>query len=405
MPGQHAKLSPSSAARWISCPASVRMIQEHAPRQDEDSVYAREGTIAHALGELEAGLQFKLINKRQYNRGLKAWKAEFDAQGYSVMVLEEMQEHVRGYVALIAERLARRPHSRVFLEQRLDTGVPTCWGTSDTVIVSPSHVEIIDLKYGAGVPVYAQGNPQLRLYGLGALDTYGDVLGDTDTVYTTIYQPRAMDEPSTEELPADELRAWRQEVVLPAAELTGSDAAPFGPSEKACRWCPVAGICRARVEQAVVQDFGEPWADETPIPVEPDVMTPEQLGQVLHRLPAIKAWCTAVEAHALETAYAQGKHIPGWKVVLSGGRRGITDDAAAIQTLIDAGFKAEQVANFKTKGIGELERLVGKKELPLVLGDLLSKSRGKESLVPEDDKRPAISPASQAADDFKAVEA
>ena len=405
MPGQHARLSPSAAARWISCPASIRM-QQHVTKDDEDSVYAREGTIAHALGELEAGLHFKLITRRQYTAGKRAWTKEFNAQGYSADVLAEMQEHIRGYITLLEERLARRPMSRLFLEQRMDTGVPTCWGTSDAVIVSPTHVEIVDLKYGAGLTVSAQKNEQLRLYGLGALDTYGDLLGETDTVYMTVYQPRVSN-PDTEPeaLTPEELRGWRAEVVMPAAELAMSDDAPFGPSEKACRWCPVAGICSARVEKAVAEDFGDPFTEAAPIPVAPEVMTPEQLGLVLSRIPEIKAWCAAVEAHALDFAYSQGKAIPGYKVVMSGGKRYVTDDTAAIQHLIDRGYKAEQVANFKAKGIGELEKLIGKKDFPAVMGDYLAKSRGKESLVPESDGRAAISPATQAADDFKAVEA
>lgn len=401
-PAAHAKLSPSSSTRWISCPASIRM-QQHVV-QDGDSVYAREGTIAHALGELEAGLQFKLINKTQYNRGLKAWRKEFDAQGYDDGVLAEMQEHVRGYVALIGERLARRPLSRLLLEQRMDTGVPTCWGTSDAVIVSPSHVEIIDLKYGAGVAVSARGNSQLRLYCCGALDLYGDILGETDTVYMTVYQPRAQDDPSTEELTPEQLRAWRAEVVLPAAEQALGEDAPFGPSESACRWCPAKGICRVRTEVALAEDFGTPYQDAQLAPKQAETLTPEELGLVLTRIPEIKAWCAAVEAHALEVAYGQGQHIPGWKVVMSGGRRGITDHTAAVQTLIDAGYKAEQVADFKAKGIGVLEKLVGKKELPVLLGDLLAKSKGKESLVPESDGRAAISPTSQAAAEFDVVQ-
>lgn len=401
MPSAHAKLSPSASARWISCPASIRM-EAHAPK-GEDSIYAREGTIAHALGEIEAGLAFGLITKRQYNTALRAWRKEFDAQGYEDGTLEEMQGHIQDYVALIRERMQREPNSVLLLEQRLDTGVPTCWGTSDVVIVSPTHVEIIDLKYGAGLAVSAWGNPQLRLYGLGALDNYGDMLGVTERVYMTVFQPR-LDSRSTEDLSPEELRAWRQDEVMPAAELALGDDAPFGPSEKACRWCPAAGICAVRTAVATQEDFGTPYVDEPLAPPAPEVMTPDQLGQVLARIPEIKAWCAAVEAHALDAAYSQGQHIPGWKVVKSGGRRGITDAAAAIQTLIDAGYKAEQVADFKVKGLGVLEKLVGKKELPTLLGDLLVKSEGKESLVPESDGRPAITPTGQAAVDFDVVQ-
>lgn len=403
MPSDHAVLSPSDSARWISCPAAIRMdenLREQGLLQDDGSSYALEGTIAHALGELEAGHTFGLIGRKEYLIGLRKWRKEFDAQNYPEGTLEEMKTHIRGYVALIAERMKRRPMSRVFLEQRLDTGVEKCWGTSDTVIVSPSHIEIIDLKYGAGVPVSAEGNPQLRLYGCGALDTYGDLLGETDLIVVTVYQPR-VDSTSSEELHPDELRAWRDGVVKPAAgKALHSDNAPFGPSEKACRWCPAAGICRARIEKATREDFGDILAEETPTPAPPETLTPEELGLALHRVPHIKAWCAALEATALETAYGHGREIPGWKVVMSGGKRYITDDEAAIQTLIDEGYEAAKVTNIKAKGIGELEKLLGKKAFADLLGRYVDKSTGRESLVPEDDKRQAISPGGEAAKDF-----
>lgn len=400
-PAAHAKLSPSASSRWISCPASIRM-EQHAPKGG-DSVYAREGTIAHALGEIEASLAFGLITKRKYTAALRAWRKEFDAQGYDAGVLEEMQGHIVDYVALIRERMERHPNSQLLLEQRLDTGVPTCWGTSDVVIVSPVHVEIIDLKYGAGLAVSAWGNSQLRLYGLGALDTYGDMLGDTQRVYMTVFQPR-LESTSTEDLSPDALRLWRTDTVLPKAEQALGPDAPFGPSESACRWCPAAGICTTRTEVATREDFGTPYTETPLAPTSPEVMTPEQLGMVLTRIPEIKAWCAAVEAHALDAAYTQGQHIPGWKVVKSGGQRKITDPTAAIQTLIDSGFKAEQVADFKIKGIGVLEKLLGKKEFPVVLDGLIGKTEGKESLVPESDARQAITPAGQAAADFDVVQ-
>lgn len=406
MPGEHAKLSPSSAERWISCPPSVRMIEEHTDPnvRDGDSVYAREGTLAHALGELTAGLEFGLINKRAYNRGMKAWEAEFLAMNYSDGTRQEMEEHVASYVELIRERLARAPGSALFLEQRMDSGVPRCWGTSDVVIVGPEHIEIIDLKYGAGVFVSAHDNYQLNLYSLGALDTYGDLIETTTRVYMTIFQPR-MNNVSTRDLHPDELRAWRSEVAIPAAELALSDnPGEFGPSEKACRWCPVAAICRARVDAAIEEAFGEDFLDE-PIPEEvpkPEVLTDDELGAALERVDFIKSWLSALEEYALEKAYGRGERIPGHKVVMSGGRRTVTDPTAAIQTLIDKGYKAEQVADFKVKPLGQLEKLVGKKELPEVLGDLLKKGEGRPSLVPESDPRQEVSRPGDAAAAFEA---
>lgn len=405
MPSAHAKLSPSDSARWISCPAAIRVDEELRSRGllvDDESSFAREGTLAHALGELEASYEFGITNKRQYTAAYKRWFKEFDAEKYETGTLEEMKEHVVSYLELIAERMKRRPMSQLLLEQRMNSGIEKCWGTSDVVIVSPTHVEIIDLKYGAGVPVDATNNSQLRIYGLGALDTFGELLGEPDLIVMTVFQPR-LDSTSSEELHPDELRAWREGVAAPAAkEALHNPEAKFGPSEKACRWCPAAGTCRARIEKATLTDFGDILAEEEPTPEKPELLTPEEIGKALHRVGSIKAWCAALEAAALEAAYGQGKAIPGWKVIRSGGQRSIGDHAVAIQTLIDAGYPAEKVANpVKIKGIGELEKLLGKPKFKELLDPFVSKSSGREALVPEDDKRDAITPTTEAAKDFE----
>lgn len=401
MPTAHANLSPSSAERWLSCPASVRMIAEHTvPGDDEDSPYAREGTLAHALAEIEASQKFGLTTRQEFMEAKVAWRKEFDAMKYPEGTLQEMVQHVKAYCAFLAARLKENPGSRVMLEQRMDSGIPGCWGTSDAVIFSPTHVEIVDFKYGAGVKVSAWDNPQLRAYGLGALDTYGDILGDTETVTCTVYQPR-MDNVDSQTLTADELRAWRTDVAVPGAAATEDPDAPFGPSVDACRWCPVKNICRARMEAATEEDFGR----------KPEVMDEEEIAELLHRLPEIKGWVADMEKYALDATYSQGKQLPGWKVVLSGGQRTITDSAAAIQLLIDKGYNAEDVADFKVKGFGALEKLfakntptlaAAKREVSAVLEPYIGKTPGKPALVPEHDKRAAITNTSSAAGDFAA---
>ena len=406
MPEFHAKLSPSASSRWISCPASIQL--EAAARAeagegslDQESSFAREGTLAHSLGEITARKHFGIITKAQYIEERHKWLVEFNAEKYPEGTLEEMEGHVDAYVAYIQQRKDENPNTVVFFEERVDTGVEACWGTSDVVLVSQVHVEIIDLKYGAGVPVEAAGNSQLRLYGCGALDTFGDVLGTTETVTCSVFQPR-LNNYDSETLEVAELRAWRDEVVKPAAaEALHGENPKFGPSEKACRWCPFAGTCRARIEQSVMEDFGDILADEEPpAPTDPPLITPEEMANVLKRVPQIKAWLGAVEVAALDMAYSQGKKIPGWKVVKSGGRRYVTDPTAAIQELIDAGYAAEQVADFKIKGFGVLEKLIPKDEFKETMGRYVAKSEGRESLVPESDKRTEISPASSAKDDF-----
>lgn len=402
MPTAHANLSPSASERWISCPASIRMEAEHGPEREEESSYAREGTLAHGLAELEASQKFGLSTRKEYLEARRQWLKDFSAERYPDGTYAEMVSHVKTYLTFLAERLKAHPGSRIMMEQRMDSGVPECWGTSDAVIFSESHVEIVDFKYGAGVRVSARGNSQLRLYGCGALDTYGDILGDTETVTCTVYQPR-MDNVDSETLTADELRAWREDVVIPAAAETKDPNARFGPSEEACRWCPVKNICRARMEAATQADFGRPI----------DTLSLEELAEQLERLPMMRSYVEGLHKYALDQAYSKGVQIPGWKVVRSSGTRYVTDPPAAIQLLIDKGFPAESVADFKIKGFGELEKLYatvaktaaeGKRMFAADLAEYIDKKPGSPALVPETDKREPITPEASAAADFAPAE-
>lgn len=392
MPSAHAKLSPSASERWLQCPASIRM-EEQVPPEPESS-YAAEGTIAHTLAELKASLAFGKIDQRQFTARRNRWLKDHPDVLTDEVVLE-MEEHTDAYVALLQERMALYPNSVIFLEQRLDTGVPTCWGTSDTVIVSPQHVEIIDFKYGSGVAVEAHGNPQLRLYACGAMDTYADLLGETEVIRSTVHQPR-MDHVLTEELTPEALRKWRAEEVIPVAEVALGPDAPFGPSDTACRWCPASGRCRAQLEAVFATDFEEM----------PETLEPEEVSEKLSQVSMVQSWLNAFQETALNMAYSEGKRIPGYKVVLSGGQRSVKDHPKAIEILTAEGYKPEEISNTKAKGIGELEKLLGKDKFHQLLEEpgIVSKSDGKPALVVESDKRPAIAPNSEAAREFAAAD-
>lgn len=386
MPSEHAKLSPSASERWITCQASVRLIDSLDLPPDEGSTFAAEGTAAHTMGELK--VRRDLLDDPNADSELGAFRAELTAGDHG-WDLDDMDRHTDRYVAVVRERAALYPDAQVLVEQRMDTGVPRCWGTSDIVIVSPEHVEIIDLKFGQGVLVDADDNSQLRLYALGALDTFGDLLGDTQLVRITVYQPR-LDNVQTEEITPGDLRAWRDEVAVPAAEAALSDDAPFGPSEKACRWCPASGRCRAQLEDVFAEDDFD---------AAPDQLTPDEVAEALGRVKAVKHWLASLEEVALTMAYSEGKTLPGYKVVSSGGRRVIDDVDGAVEALSHAGFAADDVAPRKMNGIGKLEKLLGE-DFGTLLGPYVRKSEGRPSLVPSTDRRRAINPATEAAREF-----
>lgn len=380
----HAVLSPSGASRWIQCPASVGLIATLPEQEDDGSVYAREGTAAHALGEIKASLAFGKITARKRTSLVKAWRAEYEI---SDETFAEMTEHTDAYVALLLERAAVYPHTEVFLEQRVDTGVPQSWGTGDAVLVSPTHVEIIDLKYGKGLAVEAEGNSQLRLYGIGALEGFGDLLGEVETVTMTIFQPR-LHHTLSETLPAEELRAWRDSII-PIAEEALAGSSTFGPSESACQWCPASGICTAQYDYMMETDFGTDVA----------AMTPEDIAKVLPRVSEIKKWLAAVEAAALRLAYSEDTPIPGWKVVLSGGRRVIRDPEGALEALAYAGYDFDTVGKKSLRGIGELEKLM-KDDFETILSSFIERTPGNPAMVVETDRRESIDRNASAAADF-----
>jgi hypothetical protein len=352
---------------------------------DGGSEWAEEGTRAHGLAEIEASYAFDLTTQEQYHAFKADWLRKAERHGDDV---EEMEGHARTYVSLLLDIAAGMEHPHLRLETRVQTGVPGCWGTADATLLDTTRVAVVDYKYGQGVPVYAEDNPQLMLYSVGALDLL-DLLGTVETVDMWICQPRVGDGVSRFAVTADSLRRWRDEDVRPVAAETQMPDAHFGPGEAACRWCPAAGVCKPRMAWVTQRDFGNP-----------DAMDPEELAEAVLRLPEVRDWCNAVEAEALHQAYSEGTPLPGLKVVLSGGKRSIPDPEAAILALTAAGFDRDAVARTGIKTLGDLEKLVGKRRLPEVLGGLLVKSRGKPALVPEDDPRTAITPASEAAKDF-----
>lgn len=398
-PAAHAVLGPSSAHRWLNCPGSVRVAAQVQQDPGSTSPAALEGTIAHALMEIEGRYAFGQITREEYLLEYEAWRI---STGFDLDRVGEMAAHVEEMINFLKGRMSLLKNGSILFEQRLSSGIDGVWGTSDVVMYDATTVEIWDLKYGMGHLVDPEGNEQLMLYALGALDNFGDIITDTQEMVLGIYQPRISGGVRAWATTPDHLREWREEVARPAAALAMTDDAPIIPSEKACTWCPARGECEVRAKWMVGEDFGAPYVEVQ----RPDLLDPAEMAMVLDRLPAIEAWIKDVQKAAFTRVYQNGEEIPGWKTVRSGGRRSIKDHAAAIQTLIDLGFSAEEVATFKTKSLGDLETLVKKKlgkdaVLDDLLGpDIIGKGEGSISLVPASDKREAVNSLSEAVKDF-----
>lgn len=380
MLSKHAKLSASSAFRWINCPGSVALADQlPAPGS---STYADEGTLAHALAELK--LRKFLGDAGDYDKELAQIQANEYYNG-------EMEEATDFYAETVQEHLAAAgADAELMIEQQfsLTNWVPEGFGTSDAVIIGGNVIEVIDLKYGKGVKVDAVNNPQLRLYGLGASALFGD-LYDFDTVRITIIQPR-LDHVSTEEQPLKELLLWAEENVAPRAAmaLDGTDYLATGDW---CRFCPAKAVCRKRAEYNL-----ELARDEFKAP---PLLTDEEIGEVLRRAEEIQKWTSDVQNYALEQALA-GKHFDGWKLVEGRSNRKYADDLKVAEALTAAGYDEAMLYERKLYGITAMEKIVGKKKLATTLGDLIIKPAGRPVLVPESDKREAINTTETAKADF-----
>lgn len=392
----HAPLGPSAAERWIACPASIRFGAKFDT--GESSPWAEEGTTAHELAALKV--------EQAFGRGvddldIRHWSDT--RPEISTEDLDDMHRYTDEYLTFVQRQAASMKHVQVATEVRVDTGVDECWGTADCVLYSPWELKVTDFKYGSGIAVETAGNPQLKLYALGVLKKYQGLLGEYSEIVISIAQPRLGIFKSVT-MSVLELERWRDDVVKPAAALALSDGAPFGPSYDACRFCPAAGRCQAQLEAVFSTDF------ETDL----DSVSPAEIGELLNAAPMIRAWLNRLEEVGLRMVYSEGTPIPGWKVVRSGGKRSIPDAPAAIQALIDAGYPAELTARLGIKGLGDLEDLIRRTEqvtgkaaaarLTEILGSLIVKGQGSESLVPEGDPRPAINPELEARKVFSPIE-
>lgn len=372
MPGVHALLSPSKAKQWIACPPSARLSAKFSERfGDASSEYAAEGTKAHALSELKLRLELKEINK-----------FSFDAQRKALGdIPADMDRYTDTYIDVVLERYYAVkkvcPDARLFVEQKLDMSrwIPGCFGTADACIVSDTLLEVLDLKYGKGVPVNAAENPQARCYGLGALAAFGDLYAFTH-VRNTIVQPR-LDSVTEELLTREELLAWG-EYVKPIAELAWKGVGGFSPGEN-CRFCAAKAVCKARAFGSF--DLLSACLDA------PDVLPDESIPGILKVADVCEQWIKDVRAYALNQAL-RGQEWPGYKLV-KGKRpsRTFVDEEKAEEQLIRAGYTPEQYRVTRMKTVAEVEKLLGKRAFDALMGGLVVQGEGNLTLVPEEDTR------------------
>ena len=406
--GAHALLAPSSAKRWMTCAPSARL---EAKVPERDTQYTREGTVAHAMAEyilgyylsgnytqfpggddevlavisdIKNGLDYPFVT------GLRRHIEEAEILGVDgCEMFEIVHEHYCRivYEAYLAAK-AIDPNAELLIEARLKLTefIPEGFGSSDAVIIADKTLEVFDLKYGKGVKVEAENNPQMMCYALGAYagpaETYV-----IDKVQMTIIQPR-LRHVSSWEITELELVEWAYNILKPAASRAFIGEGPQVPGDH-CRFCKVAAKCRALAEHTLTISEQKK---------EPGVMTLTEIAEILPHFSTIKSWMNSVEEYALEAAL-EGDEVPGFKVVEGRSIRKISNAGEAIARLDSAGIPADNYLKpAELKTITDLEKTLTKKGFNTILGDLVIKPEGKPTLVENSDPR---QPFSKASNDFK----
>lgn len=380
----HAKLSASGSAKWLVCTPSAHLEDQFL---DEDTEFSAEGTFAHEVFAYR--MQVQLGQRPADTAIVEAFHAnKFWSQ--------ELSDYVQTTVEFAMERVeaarARCKDPVILVEQRLDFSrwVPQGFGTGDLVIITDGLVEVLDLKYGKGIPVSAFENSQMRLYGLGGYNELAHLYDITD-VRTTVMQPR-LDNWGSEDLTVDELLAWADEVVVPAAKLAWEGKGEFVAGEHCTDgFCKARFTCKARMEQSM-----EIARREFSL-LAPELLTTEQVVQVLDKAEAAIKWLKDVQDFAFKEA-ERGVAIPGWKLVEGRSNRKYADADAVAKRLVDSGIPEAVIYERSLLGITAMEKAIGKKRFAELLEKceepLIEKPEGKPTLVRESDKRTAINPVS-----------
>lgn len=379
----HAVLSASGASRWLACTPSARL-EEQFP--DSTSEYAKEGTLAHEVCELKVRKNLiEQIPTRTYNTKLKKlkenelWQDEIDK--FTDVYLEYIQELVHSYSCSPA----------VMVEKKVDFSqyVPEGFGTADCIVIAEGTMHIIDFKYGKGVAVSSENNPQMKLYALGAYLEYS-MLYPIEKIKMAIVQPRLENEASESEIFVAELMEWAENVVKPLAEKAYKGEGTYIAGNH-CRFCRAKATCRERARMNLEASKFEMRAGA--------LLSDTEVGEALKMAQDLAKWAEDLKEYAL-TESLKGKIIPGWKAVEGRSVRAFKDTDLAIKTIIDSGIDEILLYDRKIKTLAQIEKLLGAKQFKELVGELVEKAPGKPTLVLETDKREKIVNRITAEEDF-----
>lgn len=381
-PIAHSRIGASSAHRWLACPGSVRL---SSALPNQSSEYAREGTAAHEAAA------------RCLDLGKEAWELAGEkivVEGQEFAVTDEMIESVQLYLDTIEASLTERAVK--FVEQRfsLDEVHPDLYGTADCVVFDQDTgvLSVFDFKYGVGIAVEPEENPQLLTYAAGAVAEclkIDPALG-INIVELVIVQPRADHEDGPVRrwrVGFDLLGEWVAATLEPGAKATDAADAPLRDGEH-CQFCPAKAVCPklAGVFDSVAADAAAS---------EPAKMEDWELAERLSKAKAVRTYLAALESEIF-SRLMKGGEIPGFKLVQKKSNRVWKDGAEAViaAKLGEAAYNPPSL-----KSPAQIERLKGGRELAQ---EHSFKPDTGLTLAADDDGRPAVAQRT-AADAFAGV--
>ena len=321
--------------------------------------------MAHSLAEAKLRHYYNQIGIEEYQHEEAIIKA-------TPYYNDDFEAHVDSYVLYVRSQIGEG--DTPLFEQRVDFSdwVPDGFGTADVVILSKHAIRVIDLKFGKGIPVHAQDNPQLRLYALGAYSKFKEEYPDLKEVSYTIHQPR-LDSISTDGTSIVKLVDWANYYVKPKAKKAWSGSGEFLPGD----WC---GFCRAKAQCRARSDYNTELAKQDF--KNPRLLSEEEVSEVLVKAQNLKTWVNDVEEFALTRAIEENIVPPGYKLSTTVTHRKISDSALAATVLVEKGMSPEIIWEpAKLKSIAALEKLGPKGQLTAWLGDLVIRPEGQPKLV------------------------
>lgn len=383
----HADVSPSGAPRWMVCTPSVRLEKLFKGLVDEESEYAREGTLAHKFAECIFAQRFNTLPPSKVLVMLQEVQSD-------VMYNKQMRDYVYEYVDYVTEIYnevrAKDPTAILLIEERIDVSmiVPEGFGHGDAIIIGDNCMYYFDLKYGMGVPVEAENNEQAMLYVYGLWDKYSHIY-DIGYCQIHIFQPRIN---NTNDISyyVEEIIEWAENVCKPLAIKAFKGAGEFIAGEH-CKFCKALHSCRKAAEHNL-SIVSEEYRD-------PELLSPHEIVDILVRKAEFMSWIKAVSDYAAAQA-RRGVKYPGMKLVNGKADRVYANEEKVLQTLLAKGYTKKDLYNVSLKGIGDMEKLLGKAKFEAYLNGLVIKPTGAPSLVPVTDKRPEIGSAASAMKDF-----